>query len=250
MMTTPNAARFYTTLAVWWPLISPVEDYLEEAAFAARLLRSGVAAVRDVLELGSGGGHNAAHLKSLFNMTLVDLSPEMLEVSRRLNPKCEHVCADMRSLRLNRVFDAVFIHDAIDYMVTQGDLRAAMETAFVHCRPGGVSVFIPDHTRETFEPGSDIGGSDAPDGRGIRFMDWTLPMASNATSARTEYVFVIKNVDGTVEVHHETHITGVFPERTWLDSLLSVGFAAEAVVEETTEDRPPRTVFVGRRPAA
>jgi SAM-dependent methyltransferase len=247
-VTTPNAACFYTTLAVWWPLISPVEEYVEEAAFASRMLRSGAPPIRDVLELGSGGGHNAAHLKSSFRMTLVDLSQEMLDVSRRLNPECQHVCADMRSLRLNRTFDAVFVHDAIDYMTTEDDLRAAMETVFVHCRPGGVAVFIPDHTRENFEPGSDVDGSDAPDGRGIRLMDWTMPIANDATTARTEYVFVIKNVDGTVAVHHETHTTGVFPEQTWLDSLVSVGFVAEAVAEETTEDRPPRTVFLCRRP--
>jgi hypothetical protein len=38
-----------------------------------------------VLELGSGGGHNAVHLKARYAMTLVELSEEMLAVSRRLN---------------------------------------------------------------------------------------------------------------------------------------------------------------------
>jgi len=128
----PADFRFYTTLAAWWPLISPLEDYAEEAGYARRLLQSGAEPAREVLELGSGGGHNAAYLKSSFALTLVDLSADMLDASRRLNPECEHVRADMRSLRLNRQFDAVFVHDAIDYMVTECGLRAAMETAFVH----------------------------------------------------------------------------------------------------------------------
>ncbi len=42
--------RFYGELAVWWPLISPPEDYEEEAAFAATLLRSAPIPVREVLE--------------------------------------------------------------------------------------------------------------------------------------------------------------------------------------------------------
>jgi len=110
----PAVPRFYGDLAEWWPLISPPEDYAEEAAFAATLLDSASIPVREVLELGSGGGHNAVHLKARFAMTLVDLSATMLEVSQRLNPECTHHRGDMRSIRLGRRFDAVFVHDAID----------------------------------------------------------------------------------------------------------------------------------------
>src|SRR6476646_5753136 len=85
--------RFYGDLARWWPLISPPEEYAEEAAFAAGVLRTASIPVHDVLELGSGGGHNAFHLKRFFSMTLVDLSDDMLAVSRTLNPECEHAQA-------------------------------------------------------------------------------------------------------------------------------------------------------------
>jgi uncharacterized membrane protein len=72
----------------------------------------------------------------------------------------------MRSVRLGRLFDAVFIHDAISYMRTETDLRAAIQTAFVHCRPGGVALFAPDHLRESFRPSTDHGGHDC--GRRLR----------------------------------------------------------------------------------
>lgn len=72
--------RFYGELAVWWPLISPPEEYAEEAEYAATLLNSASIPVRDVLELGSGGGHNAVHLKAHFAMTLVDLSELRVDV--------------------------------------------------------------------------------------------------------------------------------------------------------------------------
>jgi trans-aconitate methyltransferase len=49
-------------------------------------------------------------MKKDFEMTLVDLSPQMLEVSKRQNPDCEHVVGDMRTVRLGREFDAVFVH--------------------------------------------------------------------------------------------------------------------------------------------
>jgi ubiquinone/menaquinone biosynthesis C-methylase UbiE len=131
--------RFYGDLAPWWPLISAPEEYAEEAAFAATLLRP----ARTVLELGSGGGNNAFHLKAEFDLTLVDLSADMLAVSQTLNPECEHVQGDMRSIRLGRTFDAVFVHDAIEYMTTEEDLRQAVQTVYAHCRPGGVARTLP-----------------------------------------------------------------------------------------------------------
>jgi trans-aconitate methyltransferase len=243
----PVGHRFYGDLAPWWPLISPPEDYKEEAAFAANVLRSASVPVREVLELGSGGGHNAVHLKASFVMTLVDLSNEMLEMSRRLNPDCQHRQGDMRTVRLGRHFDAVFIHDAIDYMTTESDLHQAIDTAFVHCRPGGIAVFVPDHTTETFEPASDIGGNDAPDGRGVRFLDWSWDPNPDDTWAVTEYAFVLRDANGSVDVVHETHRCGLFRRDVWLRLIADAGFEPSIVVEETTEDRTPRDFFVGRR---
>src|SRR5688500_14661590 len=140
--------RFYGELARWWPLISPVEEYAEEAAFAAGLLASASIPVREVLELGCGGGHNAAHLRERFAMTRTDRSPEMLDESRRRNPGCEHHVGDMRTLRLGRTFDAVFVHDAVSYLTGADDLRQAIATAYAHCRPGGVAVLLPDETAQ------------------------------------------------------------------------------------------------------
>src|ERR671910_1417931 len=125
--------KMYGELAGWWPLLSAPAAYAEEAEIFRRLLATaGDRAPETVLELGSGGGNNASHLKASFRLTLVDLSAGMLEVSRELNPGCEHVQGDMRTVRLGRVFDAVFVHDAVMYMTTAEDLRQAVETAFVH----------------------------------------------------------------------------------------------------------------------
>jgi SAM-dependent methyltransferase len=165
--------KLYADLAGWWPLLSAPADYAEEAAIYQRLL---IDACRrtpcTLLELGSGGGNNASHLKARFAMTLVDPSPGMLEHSRRLNPECEHVQGDMRDVRLGREFDAVFVHDAVCYMTTEADVRAAIATAFLHCRPGGAALFAPDHVRETFAPSTDHGGHDG-DGCSLRYLEWT-----------------------------------------------------------------------------
>jgi SAM-dependent methyltransferase len=142
--------RLYQELAGWWPLISPPEEYAEEAAYLARVLGSAALPMWEVLDLGSGGGHVAVHLKESFALTLVDLSEDMLAVSRRLNPGCAHLRGDMRTVRLDRLFDAVLVHDAVDYVTCEADLRQVIDTAYAHCRPGGIAAFVPDHVADTF----------------------------------------------------------------------------------------------------
>jgi SAM-dependent methyltransferase len=241
--------RFYTDLAPWWPLVSAPEEYAEEAAEALRHLRSAQRPVREVLELGSGGGNNAVHLKADLDLTLIDLNPEMVAVSERLNPECTHGVGDMRTVRLGRTFDAVFVHDAVDYMLSEEDLRAAMVTAYEHCRPGGVAVLMPDGTAETWDADADTdhGGHDAPDGRGVRYLSWSWDPDPTDGRTVTEYAFVLRSADGRIELVHETHHTGLHPRATWLRLLTEVGFDATAETEHTTEDRQPRTIFVAHR---
>lgn len=210
------------------------------------LLRTGTRSVRTVLELGSGGGHVASHLSPNAEMTLVDLSPAMLDVSRRLNPACEHVQGDMRTVRLGRLFDAVLVHDAIDYLLDEDDVVALARTVASHLAPGGVAVLAPDHVTETFEPGTDWGGSDASDGRGARYLEWTWDPDPNDSRIRTEYSFVLRRSDGTVTTAHETHEFGLFSTQRWLAMLEMGGLPAIAVTEQTDEPRPARTLLVCR----
>ena len=115
-------SKMYEELAWWWPLLSPPAEYAEEAAFYGQALAAAAdAPIRLVLELGSGGGHNASHMKKAFGpMVLVEPSDAMRAMSAALNPDCEHVKGDMRSVRLGRQFDAVFVHDAVCYMLSDG----------------------------------------------------------------------------------------------------------------------------------
>ena len=95
--------RLYTDLAPWFHLLTHPSDYGEEAAFVTRVVDEVVEGeARTLLELGSGGGNNASHLKARFECTLSDVSPEMLALSKTLNPECEHLVGDMRTLRLGR----------------------------------------------------------------------------------------------------------------------------------------------------
>lgn len=224
--------KLYEELAAWWPLLSTPADYADEATFAEQLLHeAGLEDGATLLELGSGGGNNASHLKAHFKMTLTDLSPGMLAVSRALNPECEHIQGDMRTLRLGRVFDGVFVHDAIMYMTTLDDLRSAMETAYVHCRPGGAALFVPDDVRETYQPYTKHGGWDGH-GRALRYLEWSHE--ADGARVTTDYAYLLRE-GNTTTVEHDRHITGLFPRADWLRLLREAGFDARIVPD--TYDR-------------
>ncbi len=230
--------KLYGELASWFHLLTAPAEYAEEAEFFRRRL---VAACdhkpRTVLELGSGGGNNTSHMKAHFAMTLVDLSPPMLELSRTINPECEHILGDMRTVRLGREFDAVFVHDAVVYMTTEADLRACMETAFVHCHVGGAALFAPDYIREKFKPSTDHGGHDG-NGRGLRYIEWVWDPDPNDSTYIVDFAYLLRDVDGSVRVEHDRHIEGIFSRATWLRLLRDVGFQARAVPYEHSQEEP------------
>lgn len=242
--------RMYTDLASWWPVLSPPEEYADEAPAMAGLLRTGEGPVRTLLELGCGGGNLASHMPGQIpgvQLTLVDLSEDMLALSRALNPHAEHIEADMRTMRLGRTFDAVLVHDAIDYLLTRDELDALAATVAAHLDPGGVAVLAPDHVVESFAPGTDWGGSDSPDGRSARYLEWTWDPDSDDTWAQADYSFVLRDPHGQVSFVGESHRFGLFDVPTWLEVLEGAGLPAVPVLEQTDDDREPRTLFVATR---
>ena len=239
----------YTQLAEWWPLLSSPEEYLEEASLFKEALTSHCKyGPRTVLELGSGGGNNASHLKKYFKLTLVDLSAGMLKVSSRLNPECTHVQGDMRTVRLGSVFDAVFIHDAIAYMSSIEQLRQALETAYIHCRPGGTILIAPDYTTENFQPSTEHGGHD--DGnRGLRYLEWTIDLDRNDNQYTAYMVYLIKEGATIRESELDEHQCGLFSKREWLTMMTEVGFQARTMpYDHSVFEKGTHFMFLGTRP--
>ncbi|MGH2759605.1 MAG: class I SAM-dependent methyltransferase [Actinomycetota bacterium] len=237
--------KLYDELAEWWPLLSHPDDYEEEAGVFIDAIKTHARRdVQDVLELGSGGGNNASYMKSHFRMTLVDLSPAMLDVSRKLNPECEHLRGDMRDLRLGRLFDAVFVHDAVMYMSTEDDLRRAIGTAAEHVAPGGLALFVPDETAENFRPGTDHGGHDG-DGRAMRYLEWHTP--ASGTAAQTLMVYVMRDGED-ITVEHEVWAYGLFPRDTWLRLIAGAGLEPLALPYPLSDFEVPHEIFAGLKP--
>jgi len=223
-MSPVSAPKLYNELAHWFPLLTPPEHYAEEAGIYRQIIERYLVQgpLKTLLELGCGGGHNAFYLKESFQMTLTDISPAMLDLSRKLNPECEHLPGDMRTLRLDRLFDVVLIHDAISYMTTGADLAAALQTAFVHCAPGGVALFCPDFVKETFYPGAAHGGADG-DGRALRYLEWTWDADPSDDQYQVDFAYLLRE-GAKVRAEYDRHILGLFSRGEWERLIREAGF--------------------------
>jgi SAM-dependent methyltransferase len=232
----------YTEVSEWFYLLTSPEEYADEARFFHEALRRSVEGpLETLLELGSGGGNTASHLKRDLRLTLTDIAEPMLALSRDLNPECEHLAGDMRSLRLERTFDAVLVHDAVMYMTSIADLRAAIATAAIHLRPGGAAIFLPDVTRETFEPKTEHGGHDGT-GRALRYLSWSYDPDPDDSTFITDFTMILREDPDIVRIRHDRHVEGLFGEREWLALIGEAGTPGEM-----EQDPYGRRVFIGRK---
>ena len=247
--------RLYSELAHLWPVISPPEEYLVEAQEWLDVIRDRLdvapspgQTLPTLLELGCGGGHLLSHLTPHFITEAVDLSPQMLEISRRINPQTLHHVGDMRTFRLGREFDVVAIHDAVNYMITEDDLRAAIETAAVHLNPGGVVLLAPDCVQETFSGPRVVEWTREAEDRSVTFIEYVGKPQPGSTSVESVFIFVIDE-GGELKVEVDRHTGGLFPAETWLNLLEAAGLDAEYIQTNAYEGGFGGNLFVGQKSA-
>ncbi len=245
-MTTP---RLYDDLAYLWPILSPPDHYTAESSVLRGLIEKHFEGSHDqrrsVLELGAGGGHTLVHLIDAYDCTAVDLSEPMLENCRELVPQAETLVGDMRTVRLDRKFDAVFIHDAIDYMVSEAEVRQALETAAAHLEPGGLCVIAPTYTRETFIDGEVADDGTTTDSQELTYFTYVHDPDPMDDTFEMILLYLIRDMNTrAVELVEDRHTCGLFSNDQWLAWIEDAGFDARHDAGDAGADEP-WTLFVG-----
>lgn len=210
------------------------EEYADFCGHVMRMIRATAKIpVLSMLNIGCGGGKNVFNLKRECRVTGLDLSPWMLKLAAELNPECEFLQGDMRTFVLDRTFDAVLMDDAITYMASTAELRAAFRTAWRHLRPGGVMVVYPDDTKETFVQNHTIvtaaNGKIKPPNIDVVFVENNYDPDSEDDHYESTIVYLIREA-GRLRVETDRHIHGLFALDAWRNTLMDAGF----VVDEQT----------------
>ena len=223
-----NNGSLYNEYVAWYPLLDPIEDHAAECGEFLALIYEALGEGRHrLLELGSGAGNNAAFLSTHLDVTLSDVSPQMLALSKHTNPELEHIQADMHTLRLERSFDAVLVHDSVCHMTTRDDVLALAHTIAAHLRPGGVALVVPDCVAESFEESIDDDAVEGAD-RGLQYVVRSWQPDPEAEVYQSDYAFLLRDEAGLHAVHM-SHSEGLFSTETWKALLEAAGLQAQAV---------------------
>ena len=212
----------YKELADWAHLLSPPHAYADEAANVMRWMEAAAGPVHRVLELGSCAGQLCSQLPSEWEIELLDRSPAMLEMSRKINPDRVHHAQDMRSFELSGRFDAILLHDAVMYLQSPDELSQTFAQSFKHLRPGGALIVMPDFVAEEFEEHS-IGAAATEGDRAIQLMEWHWDPDPADQQVRVDFAIMLR--DGKeLRCVHDPHTMGSFSRQLWWDRLREAGF--------------------------
>ena len=219
-----DQCRLYADLAWTWRRMSPLEEYEQEAEKLAQAIRqTSHRPVHTLLNLGCGGGHNDYWLKRQFDLTGIDLNEPMLELARELNPEVIYLTGDLRTIRLDKTFDAVVAADSLAYMLTGADLCATFTTAFVHLKPGGVFCTYVETTPERFKQNATKSWTGDRGDDELVFIENSYDPDPADSIYETTFVYLIRR-EGKLTVEVDPHVCGIFSLETWQALLQSVGF--------------------------
>lgn len=135
----------YTVLARCYDRLTADVDYERWADYVERHFRKQKQPVRSVVELGCGTGSLTKLLaRRGYQMTAVDLSPDMLAVA---DQKCQgldvlFLCQDMSRLTLLERADAVICClDSVNYVTRPAALKRTFQRVYKALAPGGLFLF-------------------------------------------------------------------------------------------------------------
>jgi len=117
------------------------KDYAAESAVVDALVQERRPGARTLLDVACGTGGHLRHLRHRYEVTGVDLDPGMLDEARTHLPDVRLVEGDMRTLRLEKRFDAVVcLFSSVGYLRDTEELGAALGAMAAHLTGGGVLV--------------------------------------------------------------------------------------------------------------
>ena len=236
----------YGDLAWTESIITSPDDYADETEFYANIIEEhSMIETRTLLHLGCGAGGNDYIFRKHFKVTGVDISEEMLEIARRINPEVTYLLGDMRSIDLRECFDAIAIPDSIDYMATLSELELTIGAACKHLKPGGLLLIVAK-TREEFQE-NNFCYTGAKDSVAITVFENNYISKTDESTYEATLVYLIRR-EGELSIHTDCHLLGLFSQSEWLSLLEQAGLEVKQMRLDGAYDN-----FIlgeGQRPSA
>jgi len=211
----------FTKSARLYDAIYSFKDYVAEADLLHAAISSSVPAARTLLDVACGTGLHLEQLRTSYDVTGVDVDPELLRLAAERNPGTPLVEADMVDFDLNRTFDVVTcLFSSIAYVRTAARLRQATAAMVRHLAPGGVLIVEPWIFPEQFETGR-------ADALVVDFEGGKISRTTFSERREDESVldlhYLLRDAEGEVSHFSERHVLGLFSDADYREAIGAAG---------------------------
>jgi SAM-dependent methyltransferase len=229
-----KSQRFYDA-------IYSFKDYPAEVEKLEGLIRERHPEARSLLDAACGTGRHLELLREDFEVSGVDLDPEMIALAReRLGDDVPLVIGDMAEVDLGRTFDAVScLFSSIAYTRTEDRLMAAIANLARHAAANGLVIVEPWFYPEDWAPGHLSANFVDRDDLKIARMSLSEPLSDPLTMT---FHYLVATTEG-VESFTEEHVVGMFRHEQYVEAFEAAGLD----VDHDPDGLMGRGLFVGRR---
>src|SRR4051812_24576354 len=254
------AAAAYDGLAPHYDALTVGHDYDRWIDVLERLGREYGLSGKRLLDVACGTGKSfLPMLERGYEVMACDLSPAMVERAgtKVVGHPAEVFVADMRRLPELGVFDLVTcLDDAVNYLVTSDELRAALEGFARNLRPGGLAIFDAN-TLTTYRTTFAGDAAMEADGASFRLLGEGSADAAPGGFASLWIEVVAPGPDGRPQRlrtrHRQRHHPRAEVERAVTAAGLELAavrgqFTSARLDEEADEERHTKLVYIVRRP--
>ncbi len=237
----------YAHLAKWFEYLNDDCGYENWSQYFITKLRAYL--VKTGLDIGCGGGwFTRAFQRAGYQMTGVDISPEMLDFAQaqalKEGVRSEYLLGDITKFKSHKKFDfATAINDCINY-IPKNKLDAAFKCVKNALAKGGIFLFDISSERKFREKIANTVSVDDRDE--ITYMSFNREETDGVTM---EVTLFARGKDGLYERLDEVHRQYRYTEEEILSALQSNGFTPLCVEGHLGEDKAnsDRILFIAKK---
>lgn len=199
----------------------------------------------NVLEIGSGTGEISNRLNELgYKVKGIDISSEMVEISKNKYKNIEFLNESMLNLKDIREYDAVIsVFDTINYLHSLDELNMAFLNIYNSIKNNGVFIFDVLNRKMINSMFSDDIFADDRENMSII---WKHSYNENLKLDEIETIFYVKEKDDLFRRISDKYMKMIFTNNQILEMAKSVGFYFVSK-EINVEIAGPRVIYVFKR---